>query len=192
MNQENKPLKSFYDVLWEMCEQEGLITDWINQDYLIKSGNTYSWSPKAIEQFELTCNTSFENQSSNQVSLKKKDEFKKTKETLPSDFNDNKLAEFIQMFSKANIGLSGKMTPKINVVKKFIKFFEMYDYTMDEVLKGTELYITNLKKTGSIQYIRECGYFILKKIDGMDHSDLAKWCEEYRSGGKSYTSHNII
>jgi hypothetical protein len=63
---------------------------------------------------------------------------------------------------------------------------------MDNVLLATDLYINNLRKTGSLQYIRECGYFIYKKVDGVDQSDLAKWCEEGKDGGTTYSSHRVL
>ena len=89
--------------------------------------------------------------------------------------------------------MAGKTTEKNNVLKKLIKFFKEYpEYNMNDVIAATDTYVNSLKKQGSIQYIRECGYFIYKKVDGVDQSDLAKWCEESKNNGTSYTSHKII
>jgi hypothetical protein len=63
---------------------------------------------------------------------------------------------------------------------------------MQDVIEATNLYIATLKKQGSIRFVRECGYFISKKIDGVDQSDLAKWCEEYKDGGQNYSSHTLL
>ena len=79
------------------------------------------------------------------------------------------------------------------MVKRLIKFLNEYDYSLDEIAKATDLYINTLKEQGSIRYIRECGYFISKKIDGVEQSDLAKWCEELKNGtGPAYNSHQIL
>ena len=89
--------------------------------------------------------------------------------------------------------MSGKTTDKVSVVKRLIKFLQEYDYTLADIAKATDLYINTLKSQGSIKFIRECGYFISKKIDGVEQSDLAKWCEELKNGsGPAYNSHQIL
>jgi hypothetical protein len=51
-----------------------------------------------------------------------------------------------------------------------------------------------MKRSGSIKFIRNSGYFISKVIDGVQQSDLAGWCEEYRNTGSkgNYNSRGII
>ena len=187
-----KANKGFYEILWEICQKDNHITRWILDGYLVKSKDTFFWTPKAMQEFE--CNIvgelKIENPDLSTIKLEK------PKKAPQMSFEDNKLAEFIELFGRKNIGIPGKGTPKITVVKKLINFFNEYpDYNMDDVIGATKLYIANLKKQGSIRFIRECGYFISKKIDGVDQSDLAKWCEEYKQGGQSftdYTSHNLL
>lgn len=193
-----KAKKSFYDILWLMVEKENLITKWIMDDYLSKSKDTFFWTPKTLNLFD----SEIIGEKIIEVPLKKPElsEYKlESKVKSPIDefpHEQNKLEEFINLFNRKNIGLAGKTTPKITVVKKLIKFFKDYpDYNMDDVVEGTKLYIANLKKQGSIRFIRECGYFISKKIDGVDQSDLAKWCQEHKDGGQNYTdytSHNLL
>jgi hypothetical protein len=187
-----KANKGFYEILWEICQKDNHITRWILDGYLVKSKDTFFWTPKAMQEFE--CNIvgelKIENPDLSTIKLEK------PKKAPQMSFEDNKLAEFIELFGRKNIGIPGKGTPKITVVKKLINFFNEYpEYNMDDVIGATKLYIANLKKQGSIRFIRECGYFISKKIDGVDQSDLAKWCEEYKQGGQSftdYTSHNLL
>lgn len=214
----SKEKKGFYDILWLMCEKDNLIIKWVADGYLIRSKNTYYWTPKAMvefncisvgelpftEQIELSQHSL---ESSSESPLEKSDDIsnsirfgsrtKKTQsdEELTEKIN-NSLEEFINLFSSKNIGIAGKTTGKVTVVKKLLKFFSEYpDYTMNDVIEATKIYIATLKKQGSIRFIRECGYFISKRIEGVDQSDLAKWCEEYKSGGQSYTdysSHNLL
>lgn len=201
-----RPKKSFYDLLWTICEQEGLIKKWMYEGLLGKSRDTYYWTAKSQDEYGYDIigekkegvDDLSEKPDLSKVSLEVVDKARgKKAEQQEKDFvekvTDNKLDEFISLFSKKNLGIPGKTTSKINVVKRLLKFFKEYpDYTMEDIIEATKLYIENLKKTGSLTYIRECGYFISKKIDGIDQSDLAKWCEEYKSSGGSYTSHQIL
>jgi hypothetical protein len=75
------------------------------------------------------------------------------------------------------------------------KFIQKYKYTKEEILGGTDLYIDTLRRKGSLNYVRECGYFISKRIDGIDQSDLANWCQQFKDNGNqstNYNSRNII
>lgn len=210
---ENNPkvrIRSFYEVLWLLCEQEGFVDLFQQEGYLAKSRDTYYWTPKAMKEFSCVVNTEKPLSNDEPTYLKTpeatdfpkevlnlSDTFKKAKSSvktnIPEDYNENKLETFLNLFSKQNIGIAGKGGSKITVAKKLIKFFQEYpDYDMDLIIKATELYIETMKKQGSIRFIRECVYFISKRIDGVDVSDLAKWCEEYKSGGQTYTSHNIL
>lgn len=183
--------KTFYEVLWALCLQEGHLDRWIKEDFLKKNQLTYKWSEKTLDLLSLKM----------VLGEKEIKEIHNSTKVERSDFNlstplaidPEKLVEFIQKFSRQNTGIGGKTTDKNSVLKKLIKFFKEYpEYTMDQVLQATDLYVATLKRQGSIQYIRECGYFIYKKIDGADQSDLAKWCEESANGGTIYTSHRIL
>lgn len=195
--------KTFYEVLWALAKQEKLIDKWIYEEKLLFNGTTYSWTPKVLEDTDtdkVIGNLQVSNTSipSNEKTIKELfiDEVKH------SSINNGKkdivipptwLGEFISRFSAKNLGVSGKTTDKSSVVKRLIKFLSEYDYTLEEILQATDLYISTLKQQGSIRYIRECGYFIFKKVDGVDQSDLAKWCEELKNGsGPAYNSHQIL
>jgi hypothetical protein len=180
--------KTFYEVLWELAVQEKMIDKWIYEDKLLNNGTTFSWTPKALEELDVS-----EVVSALKIA-RHSDPIKVIANPTPQpEIPITWVTEFIAKFNTKNIGVSGKTTDKVSVVKRLIKFLAEYDYTLDEIAKATDLYIDTLKKQGSIRYIRECGYFISKKIDGVEQSDLAKWCEELKNGsGPAYNSHQIL
>ena len=180
--------KTFYEVLWALAKQEKMIDRWIYEEKLLFNGTTYSWTPKALQDLDVT-------ESVGELSALEK--LKTTHiNTAPNrdlSIPPTWLADFISKFSAKNLGVSGKTTDKSSVVKRLIKFLSDYDYTLEEISQATDLYISTLKQQGSIKFIRECGYFIFKKVDGVDQSDLAKWCEELKNGtGPAYNSHQIL
>ncbi len=180
--------KTFYEVLWALAKQEKMIERWIYEEKLLFNGTTYSWTPKALQDLDVT-------ESVGELSALEK--LKTTHiNTAPNrdlSIPPTWLADFISKFSAKNLGVSGKTTDKSSVVKRLIKFLSEYDYTLEEISQATDLYISTLKQQGSIRFIRECGYFIFKKVDGVDQSDLAKWCEELKNGtGPAYNSHQIL
>ena len=201
--------RTFYEILWAVCEVEGKIDDWIKGGILISNGTKYSWHPSVLH----LCDASeiigeLVIQNTPKINEEKKQEFLNS---VTSDFVRNSpeqfirskqetaavewIDEFIQKFSIKNIGIAGKASSKPGVIKKMAKFLVDTDYTKEEILGATDLYINTLKKQGSIRYIRDCIYFINKKIDGVDVSDLTKWCEEYRNNGGSkndYDSRTIL
>lgn len=165
-----------------------MIDKWIYEEKLLFNGTTYSWTPKALEDLDV-------NESVGELSVIKKIETNYTNTAPNRDLSipPTWLADFISKFSAKNLGVSGKTTDKSSVVKRLIKFLSEYDYTLEEISQATDLYISTLKQQGSIRFIRECGYFIFKKVDGVDQSDLAKWCEELKNGsGPAYNSHQIL
>ena len=180
--------KTFYEVLWALAKQEKMIDRWIYEEKLLFNGTTYSWTPKALQDLDVT-------ESVGELSALEK--LKTTHiNTAPNrdlSIPPTWLADFISKFSAKNLGVSGKTTDKSSVVKRLIKFLSEYDYTLEEISQATDLYISTLKQQGSIKFIRECGYFIFKKVDRVDQSDLAKWCEELKNGtGPAYNSHQIL
>lgn len=180
--------KTFYEVLWALAKQEKMIDKWIYEEKLLFNGTTYSWTPKALEDLDVT-------ESVGELSAleKLKTTHVNTAPNRDLSIPPTWLADFISKFSAKNLGVSGKTTDKSSVVKRLIKFLSEYDYTLEEISQATDLYISTLKQQGSIRFIRECGYFIFKKVDGVDQSDLAKWCEELKNGsGPAYNSHQIL
>lgn len=180
--------KTFYEVLWALAKQEKMIDRWIYEEKLLFNGTTYSWTPKALQDLNVT-------ECVGELSVLKKLKTTDINTALNKDLSipPTWLADFIFKFSAKNLGVSGKTTDKSSVVKRLIKFLSDYDYTLEEISQATDLYISTLKQQGSIKFIRECGYFIFKKVDGVDQSDLAKWCEELKNGtGPAYNSHQIL
>jgi hypothetical protein len=165
-----------------------MIDKWIYEEKLLNNGTTFSWTPKALEELDV------DEVITGLKVVKDSGPIKVAKKTVEQpDIPETWLAEFIAKFSAKNIGIAGKTTDKTSVVKRLFRFLSEYSYTLDEIARATDLYIDHHKREGSIKYIRDCGYFIYKKIDGVDQSDLAKWCEELKNGsGPAYNSHQII
>lgn len=165
-----------------------MIDKWIYEEKLLNNGTTFSWTPKALAELDVDQVISSLKVARHSDPIKVIDNL-----TAQPEIPITWITEFIAKFSAKNIGVSGKTTDKVSVVKRLIKFLNEYDYSLDEIAKATDLYINTLKEQGSIRYIRECGYFISKKIDGVEQSDLAKWCEELKNGtGPAYNSHQIL
>ena len=165
-----------------------MIDKWIYEEKLLFNGTTYSWTPKALQDLDIT-------ESVGELSAieKLKTTHINTAPNRDLSIPPTWLADFISKFSAKNLGVPGKTTDKSSVVKRLIKFLSDYDYTLEEISQATDLYISTLKQQGSIKFIRECGYFIFKKVDGVDQSDLAKWCEELKIGsGTAFNSRQII
>lgn len=187
--------KTFYEILWELCDHYGLVEEWKESGVLLHSNSRFAWSPlvntvlgsdaeivgklkedtKELEDYD--------------KNLRSKTKTRKTYEE-PIEWID----KFRDKFSSKNLGVTGKTTDIKTVTKKMNMFLEDYDYTQEEILGATDLYIKTLKNSGSINYVRGCGYFISKKIDGINQSDLAAYCELYRNGGdsKGYNSRTIL
>jgi hypothetical protein len=185
--------KTFYDVLWALCESKGLLAKWKQEGLLIYSNSKYSWSPMVnellgAEDLKIIGNLSIEEQSEPQIVQPTNKKTPKIYEEIPW------LEEFAQKFSRQNLGFSGKVTDKKTTLQKMHKFLETYDFTKEEILAATDMYIDSLKRSGSIKFIRTSGYFISKIIDGVQQSDLASWCDEYRNTGSkgNYNSRGII
>lgn len=184
--------KTFYDVLWALCEKEGLIAKWKEEGLLLDSNSKYSWHPNV--------NFKLGEEDMQVVGALTVDEHKLTKVDLPKTKTPKVyedilwLDEFSKKFNRQSIGFSGKVSDRKSTLEKMHKFLEKYDYTKEEILAATDMYIDSMKRSNSIKFIRNSGYFISKVIDGVQQSDLASWCEEYRNTGSkgNYTSRNII
>lgn len=186
-----KTKRTFYDVLWALCEKEGLVAKWKEIGLLIESNSKFSWHPNTGsylgEETQIVGALTVNEDKQTSVSIPKA-KAPKVLEEIPW------LEEFAQKFSRQNLGFSGKVTDKKTTLEKMHKFLQTYDYTKEEILAATDMYIESLKRSGSINYIRNSGYFISKIIDGVQQSDLASWCEEYRNTGSkgNYNSRSII
>jgi len=175
--------KTFYEILWSLLEKEGIKDKWIEEGLLVSTKNTYSWSPKALDLLRLEAS----------IGELRVDENVKVSPKVKVAVDLSWIDDYVVKFSHKKIGIAGKATDKKTVLKKMENFMLEYDYTIEEILGGTDLYVDNLLSTGNINFVQECGYFISKVVDKVPTSNLAKWCEEFRNGGaKRYTSHNIL
>jgi len=133
------------------------------------SNSKYSWSPKVNQILEAEELKIVGSLPVEEVEVEEQPVPTPTEPILkrtPKTFADIPwIEEFAQKFSRQNLGFSGKVTDKKTTLQKMHKFLE-----------------TN------------SGYFISKVIDGVQQSDLASWCEEYRSTGNkgNYNSRSII
>jgi len=102
-----------------------MIDRWIYEEKLLFNGTTYSWTPKALQDLDVT-------ESVGELSALEK--LKTTHiNTAPNrdlSIPPTWLADFISKFSAKNLGVSGKTTDKSSVVKRLIKFLSEYDYTL--------------------------------------------------------------
>lgn len=179
--------KTFYEVLWDLCEHHGLVDQWKSEGLLIHKDSRITWHPKVGEilgKEDLSVVGAIE-----EVSLKLK--HKPVEPVVDISW----IKEYTIKFSAKNLGVTAKTTDLATVQTKMTKFIQKYKYTKEEILGGTDLYIDTLRRKGSLNYVRECGYFIFKRIDGIDQSDLANWCEQFKDNGNqstNYSSRNII
>lgn len=200
--------KTFYEVLWDLCEHEGLVQQWKDSELLIESDSRLTWHPKVAELLQeedlivvgkLTVGPKEETPEVLDVPEIKQDlaeptnlpplKVSATSKEIPW------IKEFIVKFSARNIGITAKTTDVATVQAKMNKFMAKHKYTKEEILGATDLYIDTLRRKGSLTYIRECGYFISKRIDGIDQSDLANWCEQFKDNGNQstgYSSRHLI
>lgn len=179
--------KTFYEVLWDLCEKNGLVDEWKAEGLLIHKDSRMTWHPRVAEILgteDLSVVGGIE-----ELSLKLKHKPKEPEVDI------SWIKEYMIKFSAKNLGVTAKTTDLATVQTKMTKFIQKYKYTKEEILGATDLYIDTLRRKGSLNYIRECGYFIFKRIDGIDQSDLANWCEQFKDNGNqstNYNSRNII
>lgn len=179
--------KTFYEVLWDLCEKNGLVDEWKAEGLLIHKDSRMTWHPRVAEILgtdDLSVVGGIAD-STPKVAAKPKE----------PEVDISWIKEYMVRFSAKNLGVTAKTTDLATVQTKMTKFIQKYKYTKEEILGATDLYIDTLRRKGSLNYIRECGYFIFKRIDGIDQSDLANWCEQFKDNGNqstNYNSRNII
>jgi hypothetical protein len=163
------------------------VDQWKSEGLLIHKDSRITWHPKVAEilgKEDLSVVGAIE-----EVSLKLKNK------PVEPVVDISWIKEYTIKFSAKNLGVTAKTTDLTTVQTKMTKFLQKYKYTKEEILGGTDLYIDTLRRKGSLNYVRECGYFIFKRIDGIDQSDLANWCEQFKDNGNqstNYSSRNII
>lgn len=88
--------------------------------------------------------------------------------------------EYQEKFSKNNIGITGKKSDIVSIIKKMKRFMIMFGHSPDIILKATDRYISDNKHKP--QFIREADYVIFKKEGTEERSTLAGYCEDIGSG----------
>ena len=96
---------------------------------LVKKENEWFWTPEALEKADVDKALS-----------------------LVTDFNW--LDQFIEKFSRKNIGIVGKTSSIKQVGEKMERFVKEYNFDKETILGATDMYINHWKKQGSPQYIR--------------------------------------
>jgi hypothetical protein len=99
------------------------------------------------------------------------------------DINEIYLDKYISFFPKIKLP-SGKYArvDKKNLKSVFSWFFKTYDYSWDEVLKATSMYVDEYERKGYL-YMRNSQYFISKaNPDRTRESELANYCALIKNG----------
>lgn len=99
------------------------------------------------------------------------------------DINEVYLDKYISFFPKIKLP-SGKYArvDKKNLKSIFTWFFKTYDYSWDEVLKATSMYVDEYERKGYL-YMRNSQYFVGKtNPDKTRESELANYCALIRNG----------
>lgn|GEM_PF-5533026 len=140
--------------------------EWIDIGLLVKRENEWFWTPKALKIVDID-------------------------EALALVTDLNWLNQFIEKFSRKNIGIVGKTSSVKQVGEKMSRFIREYNFDTETILKATDMYINHWRKQGSPQYIRQAHYFIYKRTEkGSETSDLATWCETYLKDGENNKQEN--
>ena len=174
--------------MWSLLEKQGILQQWYDEGLLVTKKNITFWTPKALELLGLE-------ESIGGVNLSNQ-EPKETARVVTSSVVVGLLEwinEFAIKFSVKNIGVAGKGGNIKAITKKMQLFLTEYDYTKEEILNAVDLYLDNLKRANNMTYVQEAHYFISKIHNGVQISNLSKWCDEARNGNtKRYTSHTLL
>lgn len=146
---------TFYEVLWELLKKEKKLEEWQALGLLVQKQNEWFWTPEAL----------------NEIGVEK---------ALSLTQEVDWVEEYIQKFSKKNIGIAGKTSNSKQVADKMSRFIKEFKFDKETILAATDQCIKHWKRQGTPQYIREAHYFIFKRTEkGSETSDLATWCENY-------------
>lgn len=157
---------TFYEVLWKILQEEKKIDEWKALGLLVQKQHEYYWTPEALELAGV--------QSS-----------------LPLSEDIEWIPTFIELFSKKNIGITGKTSNEKVVADRMRRFIKEYGYDAETILGATVYYIREKLSQGNPQFIREAHYFIYKKTEkGVETSDLATWCKAFLDDSKKNTPEN--
>jgi len=96
------------------------------------------------------------------------------------------IEDYRKLFNSKNTGRSGLTSDSLSVHTKMKRFMIQFDYTKEEILEATQLFI---KDNYGTPYVQEADYFIFKK-DGKkneERSKLAAWCDVLREDATKST-----
>lgn len=108
-----------------------------------------------------------------------------------TDEDREKITQYREMFPKGNLpyGLPAR-NPVKELEKKFLWFFNNYDYTWDVILQATKNYISHCD-TESYKFMKTSTYFISKaNPDKTVVSTLASWCDMIKDGEDDVSTEN--
>lgn len=93
------------------------------------------------------------------------------------------IAKYRELFPKGNLpsGSPARISVK-ELEKKFLWFFNTYQYDWDTILKATKKYVDQYQQEG-YKFMKTSGYFIVKNgIDRTSVSTLANYCDMILDG----------
>jgi hypothetical protein len=74
--------------------------------------------------------------------------------------------------------------------KKFERFFKLYQYDWNTILKATMLYV-NEYEAKNYEKMRTSGHFVIKVVSGETYCDLAEYCEKIIEGTEVNQNVNV-
>jgi hypothetical protein len=159
---------TFYEVLWKLLETEQKLREWQALGLLVQKDNEWYWTPDALEKIGA--------EGSESLGL-----------VTEADW----IPQYIDKFSRKNIGIVGKTSSVKQVSDKMTRFLKEFKFDKQTILGATDMYIGYWRKQGKPQFIREAHYFIFKRTEkGSETSDLATWCETYLNEGNKPKTEN--
>lgn len=98
-----------------------------------------------------------------------------------------KVGEYREIFPKGTLPSNQPArSPVKELERKFIWFFNNYDYDWETILKATKKYV-NEYGLNAYMYMKTSGYFILKNEKGVNVSTLASYCDMVLEDGDALT-----
>ena len=153
------------------------IPNLLEQGFFVKEKSTYVLTDKA-KKLIIKLDNYF-------IKAKKKTNH----ELMGKDFTD-KLESYRNIFPPGK--LPSNMPSRQNVKalgESFRWFFETYDYTWDEILNATRMYVNEYRET-NYMYMVTSQYFIPKQDKHkVKHSKLADYCDMVKDGVQSRPHH---
>lgn len=102
--------------------------------------------------------------------------------------DDEELKFYKMLYNMFPKGVTSGGTPvrsgEAEFIKKLVQFVKRYPQFSKEVIsKATNDYLAD-RKRNNWQFVMQAGYFVSKKLDGVEKSTLASWCENASNGSE--------